>query len=111
MRSKSLRSLVAFLAVMALVVPAFARDINRIVSVPNQTKIAGKTLKAGDYTFKVSDNKVTIELNHKLVAEASGRWEPRDSKWASDSLVVGADGQVREIRFGGEKRVFIVSGQ
>jgi hypothetical protein len=111
MRAKSLRSLVAFLAVMALVVPAFAKDINRIISLPNQTKIAGKTLKAGDYAFKVSDTKLTIEMNNKVVAEAAGHWEPRDKKVASDGFSAGADGQVREVHFSGEKRVFIVTGQ
>ncbi len=111
MHSKSLKSMAAFLMVMAFVLPAFARDINRIVAVPDQTKIAGKVLKAGDYTFKVSDTKMTIESKGKIVAEAQGRWESRDSKWASDTLLVGADGQVHEVRFGGEKRVFIVNGQ
>jgi hypothetical protein len=111
MHRKHLKSLAAFLVMMALVVPAFARDINKIVAVPDQTKIAGKILKAGNYTFKVNENKVTIEAKGKIVAEAAGRWEPRDSKWASDSFVTGADGQVREIRFAGEKRVFIVNGQ
>ncbi|HUK29671.1 MAG TPA: hypothetical protein VLV89_01070 [Candidatus Acidoferrum sp.] len=111
MHLKHLRSLAALLMVMALVVPAFARDINKIVEVPDQTKIAGKVLKAGDYTFKVNDNKVTVESKGKVVVEAAGRWEPRDTKCASDSFVTGADGQVREIRFAGEKRVFIVTGQ
>jgi hypothetical protein len=111
MRAKSLKSLVAFLAVMALVVPALAKDINRIVTITTETKIAGKTLKTGDYTFKISDNKLTIEVNHKVVAEASGKWEPRDSKWPANSLVTGADGQVQEVRLAGEKGVFIVSGQ
>jgi hypothetical protein len=111
MHSKYLRPLVAFFVVMALVIPTFARDLNRIVAVPDQTKIAGKVLKAGDYTFKVNDNKVTVESRGKIVAEATGRWEARDSKWSSDSFVTGADGQVREIRFAGEKRVFVVSGQ
>jgi hypothetical protein len=111
MRAKSLKSLVAVLAVMALVVPAFAKDINRIITLSSETKIAGKTLKAGDYTFKVSDNKLTIEVNHKVVAESAGRWEPRDSKWSANSLVTGADGQVQEVRLAGEKGVFIVSGQ
>jgi hypothetical protein len=111
MRAKSLRSLVSFLAVLALVVPAFAKDINKVISLPDQTKIAGRTLKGGDYTFKVSDTKMTIELNNKVVAEAAGRWEPRDKKVATDGFSTGADGQVLEVHFSGEKRVFIVTGQ
>jgi hypothetical protein len=111
MRAKSLRSLVAFLAVVAFVVPAFAKDINKVMTFPNQTKIAGKTLRGGDYTLKVSDTKLTIEMNSKVVAEATGSWEPRDKKVATDGFLAGADGQVQEVHFSGEKRVFIVTGQ
>jgi hypothetical protein len=111
MRWNSLKNIVALFVVMALAIPAFARDINRIVSLTDETKISGKTLKAGDYTFKVADNKLTIEVNHKVVAEAAGRWEPRDSKWPANAFVTGADGQVQEIRLAGEKGVFIVNGQ
>ena len=111
MRFKSLKYVVALLALMAFAIPSFAKDINRIITLNSETKIAGKTLKTGDYTFKVSGNKLTIEVNHKVVAEASGRWESRDSKWSADSLVSGADGQVQEVRLEGEKGVFIISGQ
>ncbi len=111
MVAKTLRSLVSFLVVMALVVPAFAKDINKVLALPDQTKIAGKTLKGGDYTFKVTENKVTIEINRKVVAESAGHWEPRDNKSADDGFITGDDGQVQEIHFSGEKRVFILSGQ
>ena len=102
MFAKSLKYFAAFLVAAALLVPAFAKNINKIITVSSETKIAGKTLKPGDYTFKVSDNKLTIEVNHKVVAEIAGRWEPRDSKWSADSLVTGPDGQVQEVRLGGE---------
>ncbi len=108
---KSLKSLFALLVLMALVVPAFAKSINKIITVNDETKIVGKTLKPGDYTFKINDNKLTIEVNHRVVAEAAGRWEPRDSKWDADQLVTGPDSQVQEIRLSGEKGVFIITGQ
>jgi hypothetical protein len=111
MRAKSLKSVVAFLVLLAFIVPAFAKEINRTISLPDQTKIAGKTLKRGDYTFKVSDTKLTIEMNNKVMAEATGRWEPRDKKVATDGFSTGADGQVQEVHFAGEKRVFVVTGQ
>ncbi len=111
MFTKSLKSLFALLVVMVLLVPAFAKGINKTVTLSDDTKIAGKTLKPGDYTFKVDNNKLTVEVNHKVVAEASGRWEPRESKWEVNSLVTGADGQVQEVRLSGEKGVFVVSGQ
>jgi len=110
MLAKSLKYFMAFLFAAALVVPAFVKEINKIITLSGETKIAGKTLKAGDYTFKVTGDKLTIEVNHKVVAEASGKWEPRDSRWTSDSLVTGTDGQVQEVRIGGEKGTFVLSG-
>jgi hypothetical protein len=111
MRAKSLKSLIAILAVMALTLPAFAKEINKVITLPNQTKIAGKTLKGGDYTFKVNDTKLTITMNNKVFAEATGRWEPRDKKVAADGYSLGSDGQIQEVYFSGEKRAFVVTGQ
>jgi hypothetical protein len=111
MLAKSIKSLLALLAVMMLVAPVFAKGINKIITVNIETKIAGKTLKPGDYTFKIDGDKLTVEVNHKVIAEASGKWEPRDAKWHDDTLVAGADGQVQEVRLSGEKGVFIISGQ
>jgi hypothetical protein len=103
--------MVAFLAVMALVVPAFAKDINKGVTLDDSIKIAGKTIKPGDYNFRVTDNKLTIEMNHKVVAEVAGRWESRDVRSDADEFKTGADGQVVEVHLMGEKGAFIVSGQ
>jgi hypothetical protein len=108
MRAKSLKYLVAFLAVIALVVPAFATGVNKSVTIDNDTKIAGKTLKPGDYQFRITDNKLIIEVNRKVVVEAAGHWTPRDSKWDSDEFISGPDGQVQEIHLMGEKGVFII---
>ena len=111
MHSRILKSLVSFVAVMALIFPAFAKDINKVITLPDQTKIAGKTLKGGDYTVKVTENKLTVELNRKVVVEAAGHWEDRANKSSEDGFETGPDGQVNEIHFSGEKRIFIVSGQ
>ncbi len=111
MRTKSLSFLVALLAAVALIVPAFAKDFNKGVTINNETKIAGKDLKPGDYSFKVSDTKLTIEMNHKVVAEVTGHWEARDTKSDADEFISGPDGQVQEIHLMGEKGAFIVSGQ
>jgi hypothetical protein len=111
MRVKSLKSLIVVLALVALAIPAFAKEINRVLTISNQTKVAGKTLKGGDYSFKVSDTKLTIMQNSKVVAEATGRWEPRDKKVAADGYSTGSDGQIQEVHFSGEKRAFIVAGQ
>lgn len=108
MRSKSLKCLVAVLALAALVIPSFAKPLTKMVTLTGPQKIAGKELREGDYKFKVDDNKVVVEFRNKVIAEASGKWEPRDTKWEADSFVSGSDGQVQEIRFAGEKRSFVI---
>jgi hypothetical protein len=111
MRSNSLKSLVAVLAMAVMVMPAFAKPETKIITLSSTEKIAGKELREGDYMFKIGDNKVTIEMKHKVVAEVSGNWVPRDQKWEHDAFVTGTDGQVSEIRLSGEKRSFMVGGQ
>ncbi len=110
MRRNTLKSLVAVLALAVIVTPAFAKPESKIITLTSTQKFAGKELREGDYTFKVDDNKVTIEFRKKVVAEVTGHWAPRDQKWESDSFVSGADGQVSEIRLAGEKRTFMIGG-
>jgi hypothetical protein len=43
------------------------------------------------------------------VAVSEGRWEERDAKSQYTAIVVGENGQVREVRFAGEKKVFVIS--
>ena len=40
---------------------------------------------------------------------AAFRWEDRDAPARYTSVLLGADGQVREVRFEGQKRVFVFS--
>jgi hypothetical protein len=108
MRKNSWKSFVAILALAALVSPAFAKSVVKIITINGTDKVAGKELKHDDYTFKVDDTKLTVELRHKVVAEANGRWEPRDKKNDTDTLITGTDGQIQELRFAGEKRAFVI---
>ncbi len=112
MRNKSLKYLIAVLAMTVLTLPAFAKAVSKIITLSSTSKIAGKELKAGDtYTFNVDDTKLTVEKNKKVVAEATGRWEQRNEKYEGDGFVKDADGQIQEIRFAGERRAFIISGR
>jgi len=99
---------VAALAVM--ISPVFAGTVQRIITVSGVEKVSGKELKNDDYTFKIDDSKMVVELRHKVVAEATGKWEPRDTKYDTDTVITDADGKIQEIRIGGEKRAFVVSG-
>jgi hypothetical protein len=105
-----LKSLVAVAGFAVLISPAFAGTVQRIITVHGTEKLAGKELKNDDYTFKIDDAKLVVELRHKVVAEASGKWEPRDKKYDSDEVITDSDGKIQELRLAGEKRAFVVSG-
>lgn len=110
MRKNSWKSLFAVLALAVLVMPVFAKTETRIITINGTTKIAGKELKNNDFAFKVDDTKLVVVKGSKVVAEATGRWEPRDKKYDTDTVITGADGQIQELRFAGEKRAFIING-
>jgi hypothetical protein len=108
MRKNSWKSVVAVFALAMIVSPAFAKPISRTITMAADQKIAGKKLNHDDYTFVVDDTKLVVELHHKVVAEVTGRWEPRDQKFDGNTVVSGADGQILEVRFSGEKRAFVI---
>jgi hypothetical protein len=109
MRTNRWKSVIAVIALAMIVTPAFAKPVTKTITILANQKIAGKELKSDDYTFIVDDTKVVVELRHKVIAEVTGRWEPRDKKYAQDAVVDGPDGQIMELRFGGEKRAFVIS--
>ena len=110
MRRNSWKYFVAVVGLSVMLVPAFAKPVLKTVDPVSPQRVSGKELREGSYIFKIDDTKLTILLKNKVVAEAEGRWEPRDSKVEHDTFVSGPDGQIQEIRFAGEKRIFVISG-
>jgi len=110
MRANIWKPFIGILALAALVSPAFGKTITKIITIDGKETLAGKELKNDDYTFKVDDSKVVVELRHKVVAEATGHWEDRPAKYESDIVVTADNGQIQELRFGGEKRAFVIGG-
>jgi len=108
MRKSIWKPFIGILALAALVTPAFAKTITKIITIAGKETLSGKELKNDDYTFKVDDSKVVVELHHKVVAEATGHWEARPAKYESDTVVTADNGQIQELRFGGEKRAFVI---
>jgi hypothetical protein len=49
----------------------------------------------------------TVEKGKQVVAESEGRLEDRDAKSAYDAVLLNNNGQVTEVRFSGQKRVFV----
>jgi hypothetical protein len=109
MKSHSFLRSVALLAVVALAVPIFAKPIAKTINIPQAAKVGKADLKAGEYRLLIDGNKATVEKGKQVVAESEGRWEDRDAKASYDAVLLGDNGQVKEVRFSGQKRVFVFS--
>jgi hypothetical protein len=103
-----LRSL-ALAAALASTLPVLAKPINKTINITQSAKLGKAQLQAGEYRLLIDGNKATVEKGKQLVAESEGRWEDRNTKAANDSVLIGEDGQVKEVRFAGQNRVFVFS--
>ena len=99
----------ALLAALALTVPVFAKPVSRTINITQAAKVGKADLKAGEYRLLIDGNKATVQKGKQLVAESEGRWEDRDSKSQYDAVLLDANGQVKEVRFAGQNRVFVFS--
>jgi hypothetical protein len=109
MKSKSFLRSLALLAVVALAVPAFAKPLSKMINIPQAAKFGKADLQAGEYRLLIDGNKATVQKGKNVVGESEGRWEDRDSKSNYDAVLLGENGQVKEVRFSGQKRVFVFS--
>jgi uncharacterized cupredoxin-like copper-binding protein len=109
MKTNSFVRTIALLAAVALAVPAFAKPFSRTISVSQTAKLGKSELKAGEYRLEIEGSKATVQKGKQVVAESEGRWEDRSAKSAYDSLLLGENGQVKEVRFAGQARVFVFS--
>jgi hypothetical protein len=108
MKSSFLRS-AALLAVVALAVPVFAKPISKTINITQAAKLGKADLQAGEYRLMIDGNKATVQRGKQVVAESEGRWEDRDVKSSFDAVLLDNSGQVKEVRFSGQKRVFVFS--
>jgi hypothetical protein len=109
MKTNSFFRGVALLAALALTVPAFAKPFAKTINVTQNAKLGKSELKAGEYRLQIEGTKATVQKGKEVVAESEGRWEDRSAKASYDSLLIGEGGQVREVRFAGQTRVFVFS--
>ena len=107
MKTNSFFRSAALLAALTLAVPVFAKPFSKTINIAQAAKIGKTDLTAGEYRLLIDGNKVTVQKGTKLMAESEGRWEDRPTKALYDSLLIGADGQVREVRFSGKSQVFV----
>jgi hypothetical protein len=109
MTNKNLVRFIALLAVVALALPVMAKPISKNISIVQPAKLGTSQLTAGEYQLLIDGTRVTVQKGKNVVAEVTGRWEERDAKSRYSSVLLGADGQVQEVRFAGENRVLVLS--
>ena len=109
MKNQTFLRSAALLAAIALAVPVFAKPISKTVQISQNAMVGKSELKAGEYRLLIDGNKVTIQKGKNTMAVTEGRWEERAVKSDYNSVLVGAEGQVKEVRFSGEKRVLVLS--
>lgn len=89
--------------------PAFSKPVAKTINITQNAKLGKADLQAGEYRLLIDGNKATVMKNKTTVAESEGRWEDRDAKSDYDAVLLGQNGQVKEVRFSGQKRVFVFS--
>jgi hypothetical protein len=109
MKSQSLVRSIVLLAVVALAVPVFAKPINKTINIPSAAKLGQADLQAGEYRLMIDGTKASVQKGSQVVAQSEGRWEDRDSKSPYDAVLLNDKGRVTEVRFSGQKRVFVFS--
>ena len=109
MKNSSLFRCMALLAAIALAVPVFAKPFSKNINLAQTAKLGKAELQAGEYRLLIDGNKATVQKGGKVVAESEGRWEDRSDKSSYDSLLISENGQVKEVRFSGQSRVFVFS--
>src|SRR5258705_5280918 len=107
MKSNSLLRSVALLAVTAIAVPVFAKPVSKTINISQSAKVGKADLQAGEYRLLIDGTKATVQKGKSVVAESEGRWEDRDTKSNYDAVLLSETGQVKEVRFSGQKRVFV----
>jgi len=109
MKSNSFLRFTALLAVTALALPVFAKPISKTINITQTARVGKADLQAGEYRLLIDGNKATVKKGKSVIAESEGRWEERNTKSNYDAVLVGENGQVKEVRFSGQKRVFVFS--
>lgn len=109
MKSNKIIRMATLVAALCVAIPAFAKPFVKFINITQTAKVGQATLQAGEYKLSIDGSKVTVEHGKNQVAQSEGRWEEREAKSPYDAVLLGENGQVREVRFAGQKRVFVFS--
>ena len=109
MKNSSIFRAFAVLATLVLAVPLLAKPFSKNINLAQTAHLGKAALQAGEYRLLIDGNKATVQKGGKVIAESEGRWEDRNAKSMYDSVLITEDGQVKEVRFSGQSRVFVFS--
>ncbi len=109
MKSNSILRSLVLLAVVALAVPVFAKPVTKTININQAATLGSAKLDAGEYRLLIDGNKATVQKGKSVVAQSEGRWEDRDTKSIYDAVLLNDAGKVSEVRFAGQKKVFVFS--
>ena len=107
MKSNSFLRSIVLLAVVAVAVPVFAKPLSKTININQSATLGSAKLDAGEYRLLIDGNKATVQKGKSVVAESEGRWEDRDTKSNYDAVLLNDAGKVSEVRFAGQKKVFV----
>ena len=107
MKVNSIHRIAALFVALAMTVPVYAKPFTQTINLTHAAKVGKAALEAGEYRLSIDGNKATVQRGKNTVAESEGRWEDRDQKSQYTAILLGEDGQVHEVRFAGQKRVFV----
>jgi len=107
MKPNSILRSLALCSAVAAALPLLAKPVNRTFNINESAKIGRADLRAGEYRLIVDGSKATVQKDRQVVAESEGRWEDRSTKAVHDSVLIGENGQIKEVRFAGQTRVFV----
>jgi hypothetical protein len=107
MRINSTKRIAGLFVALAIATPVFAKPFTKTISISQSAKFGKAAVQAGEYRLSIDGNKATVQKGKNTVAESEGRWENRDTKSQYTAVLLGENGQVREVRFAGEKKVFV----
>lgn len=107
--NSAIRTAALAAAFTAAAIPALSKPVSKTINISQNAKLGKADLTAGQYRLLIDGNKATVVKNKTTVAESEGRWEDREAKSNFDAVLLGDKGQVKEVRFSGQKRVFVFS--
>ena len=108
MRFRGISAALMFLAGLMLTAPAWAKTVRATLDTMPAT-IANTQLKAGEYTFEVKGDQLTVISTDdgKVIAKGQGKWVDSKQKASEDELVLDKD-QVSEIHFAHMTQYFVL---